>query len=76
MRGGLWVTHRTKWNYDAGTRFFIRTAPFFRVITRIPAQGEACLGGFAVGVGWVYCFLSRREGAGEELVTGGGQIPF
>ena len=29
-----------------------------------------------MGVGWVYCFLSRREGAGEELVTGGGQIPF
>jgi hypothetical protein len=32
-------------------------------------------GWVAVGVGWVYCFLSRREGDSEELVTAGGQIP-
>lgn len=31
--------------------------------------------GFAVGVDWVYCFLSRREGDSEELVTTGGQPP-
>lgn len=31
--------------------------------------------GFAVGVDWVYCFLSRREGDSEELVTTGGQTP-
>ena len=33
------------------------------------------MGGFAVGVGGVYCFLSRREGNSEELVTAGGQNP-
>jgi hypothetical protein len=31
--------------------------------------------GFAVRVEWVYCFLSRREGDSEELVTTGGQTP-
>ncbi|MDQ0615977.1 hypothetical protein QFZ33_000001 [Arthrobacter globiformis] len=34
------------------------------------------LGGqFAVVRQRVYCFLSRREGDSEELVTAGGQIP-
>ncbi|MCU1517522.1 MAG: hypothetical protein JWQ75_2243, partial [Pseudarthrobacter sp.] len=28
-----------------------------------------------MGVTWVYCFLSRREGDSEELVTAGGQTP-
>lgn len=32
-------------------------------------------GRFAVGIEWVYCFLSRREGDSEELVTTGGQTP-
>ncbi len=28
-----------------------------------------------MGPEWVYCFLSRREGDSEELVTTGGQTP-
>ena len=32
-------------------------------------------GGFAVARERVYCFLSRREGDSEELVTAGGQTP-
>jgi hypothetical protein len=32
-------------------------------------------GGFAVGPECVYCFLSRREGDSEELITAGGQTP-
>ena len=70
------MTHHTKRNHDAGSRFFARTAPFFRGTTRILVPEEVRLAGFAVGVGWVYCFLSRREGVSEELVSGGGQIPF
>jgi hypothetical protein len=43
----------------------------FGVLTRV----RASFGWVALGVGWVYCFLSRREGDSEELVTAGGQIP-
>jgi hypothetical protein len=34
------------------------------------------LGEFAVGVGWVYCFLSRREGDRREAGYRKRQIPF
>ena len=43
--------------------------------TRVLLGVLRVLGWVAVGVGWVYCFLSRREGDSEELVTAGGQNP-
>ncbi|MDQ0620790.1 hypothetical protein QFZ33_004814 [Arthrobacter globiformis] len=49
--------------------------PKNRAISRVLARVRASFGWVALGVGWVYCFLSRREGDSEELVTAGGQIP-
>ena len=40
--------------------------PLPPVLARILPGTEATLGGVAVGVGWVYCFLSRREGDQRE----------
>ena len=43
--------------------------------SRVSVCVARVFGWVALGVGWVYCFLSRREGDSEELVTVGGQIP-
>ena len=62
---GLVLQH-TGANYDAGARLLGQRGPSaperrgFRGVRR----------GFAVGLGEVYCFLSRREGDSEELATG------
>ena len=49
--------------------------PPWAVLARNGGVLDPFEGGFAVGVEWVYCFLSRREGDSEELVTAGGQTP-
>ena len=42
---------------------------------RNPGVQDPLQKGFAVVPAGVYCFLSRREGDSEELVTTGGQNP-
>ena len=49
--------------------------PGWAILTRNHGLADPSQAGFAVGVEWVYCFLSRREGDSEELVTPGGQTP-
>ena len=58
--------------YDGGTRLWVPMTGFGPGMAGLVALVR---GGFAVGVEWVYCFLSRREGDSEELVTAGGQTP-
>ena len=65
------VVQHTEKKYDGGWLLECHS-PAFGAESR---GSEPRLGGFAVARVGVYCFLSRREGDSEELVTAGGQNP-
>jgi hypothetical protein len=56
------VTDGTGVVLGRGAWFFVVVGCLFRGLAGFFGCGGGWWGGFAVGVGWVYCFLSRREG--------------
>jgi hypothetical protein len=62
VRGRGRVTHCTEVVLSRRGGALGRIWPLFRGLAGFLGVGWVCWGGFAVGGGWVYCFLSRREG--------------
>ena len=56
------VTDGTGVVLGGGVWFLAVMGLLFRGLAGFFGCGGGWWGGFAVGVGWVYCFLSRREG--------------